>query len=626
MTIIAILWTWSWSGVFFLTTLFLSWWVGWNIIGRPRRKEASLLTYPELLIGSGWFLLSLIIFVTGMLGLVYPVFLGSLWLLLLIGSVLDRKNWLESFTTSFSWHIKALSHMKSYRFAALVYILWFFLLLTFPLFHWDLLHYNYGLPAFWLGEHRIIPLAYDFYTYLHVPLRMHLLWGIALGCERIISWEIFFFILSSALIIMRIVHEFLQADIKWVYSSGLLFLSVPALWDDSLIQKDDPAIVWHGALLLLLYFVIRASFLPTLHFALVTGTIVASTFLQKSGVSIGYIGGLFILTALLFFKQNNVSGLKRYFVQTVSVFVIGLIPWLILLILGWGNPLALKFPYIGKVPLYSSDWRFFFEFTGTWHPSPFLEEIKNFLRYSIKLFRPYEWNIGAFHGFVILIALPLSLILPKNRQFTVWWGLTLIGCYFTFQLPRYLMILIPLETLLVFHVYSRLLSSRFFTRFIHLTFAIHIILLMTFLPYGVYATKTILSKFTKVSVMPFPSTSTTQICRYANKHLNPKKHRILFVGTTFFWPCRIPFEFQNQFFHHPLMRIERGTPVEETWKKVLLQRHITHIIFTYYKNAGYFDRFPLQDRFLKWLKKYGNPIFCASQPHEQTCLWSFQNL
>jgi hypothetical protein len=279
--------------------------------------------------------------------------------------------------------------------------------------------------------------------------------------------------------------------------------------------------------------------------------------------------------------------------------------------LGLGHPLAPAFPHLSRYTLDSTRWQQALADAYPFDP-PSLER---FVPYTLsELGRFYDfrrWNFGDDLGLLVLLGLPLALLLCKRRGLALIWLAGMAGWFFTFHWPRFALVLLPLEILLVVDLLRRALPPRAAVALVvafglgHAWFytALTVTGSQVFRPALAHA----FGADAPLAFVP-PSVS---ICEEANARLSPADHRILFVGETRCWPCRIPFDFWNAHFRHPFEQVVPGRPPEVAWERHLAERGITHVIYSPEVARKRMEWSPaMHERFERWLtsRSAGEPL------------------
>ncbi len=589
---------WSFGVIGCLLVLVGGVWIGWLSMGRPQQHRAA----TDLLVAAwlGWYAQGMAVLLLGWLGLLSPIWLGLLLLIPLGGLFLDRRAagpWLRGALSDYGELLRAPWWLLV---LVAVAVVWLGLQLTVPPFHYDLLTYGFGQPAHWLAEGRIAPIGPDMYAYEAVPSRMHFMLGLGLFGAKMASAGILSWVLAAGLLVARAVRTVVGTKTPWAPLALLALIITPALWDLLLLRKDDPSALWGGAALLLLYLGLSRAERFTRGHVVTLALAATATFAAKPGVTAGYVA--IVLGLLWISRRADRRALWRTGMAIGALVFVALLPIAIHTWLGLGHPLAAVFPHLSRYEVTSTRWQ-----QALLEAHPFeLQPAARMLPYALSEFgRFYDfrrWNFGDNLGLFVLLGLPIALLACRRRALALIWLAGIAGWFFTFHWPRFALVLLPLEILLVMELLRRAVPHR-------TAVAIVAVLGLTHAWFFVSLTVTGSRMFRPSVVAAFggdepltfvpPSVS---ICEEANARLSPADHRILFVGETRCWPCRIPFDFWNAHFRHPFERIEPGQPPEVGWERHVAERGITHVIYSPEVARKRMEWSPeMHERFERWL-------------------------
>ncbi len=590
-------------------------WLGWCVAGRPRSHAAG----RDLLVCGwiGWYVQAIVVLGLGWSGRVGPLSLGLVLLLPVAAGFVDRRLFGAWLATALADYREALRGPRWLVALAVVATVWCALQLTAPVFHYDLLTYSFGQPAHWLAEGRVGPVGPDMFAYQAVPSRMHYLFALGLFGDRMVGFSLLLWTLSAGLLLARSLRLYIGQRTPWSLL-GLIGLCItPAVWDLLLLRKEDLAALWGGAALLLLIVASRDGEPRSARDQVVLGLVAVATFAAKPGVTAGYVAAA---VALCWFAAGRRQRLAVAGLLAAVAFA-ALLPIAIHAGLGLGHPLAPTMPHLGRYDVASTRWHKALDDAYPWQPQPAARVVPYALAEFGRFYDPLRWNFGDNSGLLVLLIAPLALVAARRRALVAVWLAGMGVWFFTFHWPRFALVLLPLTLLLVLDALRRLSRDR-------LAAGVAVILLFATIHVGFYAGATVtgvkvfrpalIAAFGGDADLAFVPPSVT-ICKAANDYLDPREHRILFVGETRVYPCHIPFDYWNANFRHPFERVEHGVPPEQSWERHLRERGITHMIYSPEIARRRMEWSPaMHARFEAWLGRRMEPQPIVARDHEST--------
>ena len=543
----------------YLLVLVGSVWIGWLVMGRPTRHVGA----TDVLVAAflGWYLQALAVLTLGWSGLLAPVWLGLLVLVPLGALVLERRSmgpWLRGAATDYGKLVRVPWWVLAPVVAAIV---WLALQLTAPPFHYDLLTYGFGQPGHWIAEGRIAPIGPDMYAYEAVPSRMHFVLGLGLFGAEMASAGVLLWVIAAGLLVARAVGTESATGgsrTPWPMLALLALAITPAVWDLVLLRKDDPSALWGGAVLLLLYLGLSRSETFTRGHVATLAVAAAATFAAKPGVTAGYVGA--ILGLLWLSRRANPRAFWRTGIAIGLLVFATLAPIAIHTWLGLGHPLAAAFPHLSRYEIESTRWQQAMADAYPFEPQPPSRIVPYAAAEFGRFYDFRRWNFGDNLGLLVLLGLPVALVASRRRSLALIWVAGIAGWFFTFHWPRFALVLLPLEILLIVELARRALSQRIALALIVAVGLAHAWFYTALTVTGSAVFRpAVIAAFGGDAELDFVPSSVS-ICEEANVRLSPTEHRILFVGETRAWPCRIPFDFWNAHFRHPFERVEPGRP------------------------------------------------------------------
>lgn len=597
-------------------------WVGWLTLGRPTAHPPSRDVFVAAWIG--WYIQGLAVLLAGWLGLLSPVWLALVLLIPAGGAFLDR----EAFGT---WLGRARADYRRILTApAWAWILagavggWFALQLSAPPFHYDLLTYGFGQPLHWLSEGRIGPVGPDMYAYEAVPSRMHFLLALGLAGAPMASFSLLLWTLAGALLVARVIAELAHgperespagtAHAPWPLLAASALLMTPAVWDLLLLRKDDLSAIWGGAALLLLHVGLRHA--RRLEPADIIGLALASaaTLAAKPAVTAAYTLALLALTC-------RRSGGPRWAVSGALVGALAaaaLVPIAIHSWLGLGHVLAPALPYLSRYEIASTRWSAAIADAYPFQPQSLDRLLPYALREFGRFFNPTRWNFGDNLGLVVLIGLPPALLFTRWRQLALLWLAGIAGWFLTFHWPRFSLVLLPLEIVLVLELLRRTRLPAFVAGVLAVAACLHGLFYAGLTVTGARVFRPALRAAFAGGPAPGFVPPSVKVCEQINANLDPQAHRLLFVGETRTYPCAVPYDFWNAHFRHPFERVRHGVAPEVTWDRHIAERGITHIVYSPEVARRRMEWSPAMHlRFERWLGERGR-VAAREQDREST--------
>ncbi len=550
----------------------VGWWIGWYIqalcgLGLGRGGWLS----PAVLMG----------FVLGPIGLV----------------VLDRRRFLRDIRVV-GQAIHSLRPQTRWLVGLVfLFIGWFSLTLAVKPFFYDTLFYHYGQPMYWLAHGKIIPTGLDTNAYLPMPTRMHLL--IALGVigdefAGLMLWANFLLLI---VMVGLIADEVLHWETPWPHMAMLMLAASPMLWEELLYRLVDGSAVVGGAMLAYLAGRLRVQERITMGHCIVFAVASVVLLTVKPAVTVGYVLGCWLLAGAGR-RQWWPSSLPIGVVIVFGVVFLGLVPWIWHAWTAAGHPLMAIKPYLGRWPVYSTRWEGLKH--RQFHISGIADEIQDVRRFFHAFLFPEPGLPANRAGFLIIFGIPIALLQRGFREWKWLWALGLAGVYFTFRLPRYSMVLLPITVLIVLEFFKRHMTWRRVVKMVVFVFILDAAIFLyrpwTGLPLRYEFARRIGRSHT--SVLP----SSVPVCQWVNLNLDPVSTRILFVGETRYYPCQGRFRYWNPMFRHPMEILRHRPPPEKQWESVLLEGRFTHVIYTPAEARRLFEWPPrLHKRFEQWL-------------------------
>lgn len=591
-------------------------WLGWLVLGRPREHGPR----RDLLVAgwAGWYLQATIVLTLGWLGRLGPTWLALVVLVPLGLAVVDRQEFV-------SW---ARGAIRDYRDAlrapwwvGLVAVLglgWLALQLLAPPFHYDLLTYGFGQPMHWLAEGRIAPLGPDAYAYEAVPARMHFLLGLGLFGERMVGLSLLLWTVSGALLLARALHLSRPGAGGWPLMLATALVLTPGVWDLLLLRKDDLAVLWGGGALLVLFLGWSGARPSRGECALLVLT-GAATLAAKPGVTAGLVAAATIGAV---WRTDFAGRTRGWLLGTLAAGgLVALLPVAVHTWLGLGHPLAAVAPYLGRYPLASTRWYSALADAFPWEPQPLTRWLPYTLGELARFYDPSRWNFGDNFGLLVLIGLPLAVLTWRRPPLIRIWLAGMLGWYLTFHWPRFALALLPLTLFLIGDLLRRYVSPRLMLVLLCVVAALHV---------WFYSALTVTGSriFVPAVQAAFRGAGgsrdfvppSVEICEEANRRLAAGTHRMLFVGETRCYPCRVPFDYWNAHFRHPFERLTRGEAPEQRWDRHVAERGITHIVYSPQVARRHMEwSETMHLRLERWLQLRGT-VLARSSDRESTTL------
>lgn len=550
-------------------------WLGWNLHGRPSSSEGR----GDILASmwSGWILQAVFLLISGWFGFLNKTILFMLLLLpigILFVDYARFSCWLIEALRPYRNLCQGSSFMRS---LAAGLFLWIIYQATVSVFFYDTLFYGYGLPSLWLAEGRITPSSPDVFAFVAVPVRMHFMWGLALNGDTLVCLLNLTIFLFAALSVGRILFDIIKLPVPWPLIGICIVLSIPALWEDFLLRKDDLPVLWGSAVLCYLYFHFLNNLNPSPYSTWVLGLSMGSVLAAKQTGTPGFIFALGILG--MFHRPSGNFRKIRFVLICGLALLIGLTPWIIHTWIGAGNPLAPLHPPWSHYDIPSQRWKNIYVDSDALFQAKKLSVEQALFLPLLNFYNPKGWSAAGFMGFLILFGLPLAFFSSMRLPFRTLWFLGFASFLFTFRLPRFSFFLLPLAVAIIVNYLARWVSIR---RCGFLLFALSLLHVAIYLRHPV--TGTALLSHGLIRVNPYPDITlyppSIDVCRFANENLNRNRDRILFVGETQYYPCTIPFYFWNPYFMHPLEKVPSGQAPESWWRNWIEQEHFTYIVYT----------------------------------------------
>lgn len=580
-------------------------WLGWNLCGRPRRSEN--LWHPMVLMWFGWFIQAVILGLAGWSGLFRMLFFSLLWTIPLAGLVLDRSSFFPWFKSWLQPLFQISGSRRGVVFFTGIIAFWLSFPLTVRPFFYDTLFYAYGQALNWLNEGVIRIEQPDVFAFVAVPQRLHFAWSLAMGGDPQVAWSLFLWFLAGGSLLGAILEDAGFSSSARI-TGFLIYLTVPALWEILLLRKDDMAVVWGGAVLIYLFSYLRkksADLWQYFFFGLAGGILLTA---KQTGTPALVVG------AFLYFLIG-----KKKWLSALGIIAMGAsIPVMFYAVhnyLGSGSILTPLAPYLSSFDIASSRWRGLFDDTDALWRYP-LNQWGSAIVWAIQRFYvPEGWHFAGFLGFVVLIFLPASLLIndPRLTPLTYLWLTAFAGFLLTTHLPRYSLSWLGVSIVLVTGLFESHKKIRRFYALLIIAFVLHLAIFINHPVTGSAVRQLGWLRWGRTTLPLVPSALVLN--EWINTHLDPAHDRILYVGETRFYPCRIPFVFWDPYFRHPLERLKADEEPEELWDRWVLSHHITHIVYTPSEARRLFE-WPetIHRRFEKWLNARTRVIARVRQP------------
>ena len=579
--------------------IYYSWafWLGNRLLRLWRREDPDEGGWKLIGWWVGWYIQALLVLGLGRMGWLSPAVLMGFVLAPIGFVVLDRRCFFQDIRVVG----RALRSLfpRTWRLVVLIFLFvgWFSITLTVKPFFYDTLFYHYGQPVYWLAYEKIIPTGPDTNAYLPMPTRMHFL--VALGVigdefAGLMLWANFLLLIIMTGLIAR---EVFRWDAPWPFVAMLMLAASPMLWEELLYRLVDGSAAVGGAMLAYLAGRLRVRERIT------TGDRVVFTLLSvvllcvKPAVTAGYVLGCWLLAGAIrrkWWPRSLPAGIAVVF----GAAFFGLFPWIWHAWTAAGHPLTALAPYLGRWPVYSTRWEGLKH--RQFHISGVLREIQDVRRFFQAFLFPEPGLPANRAGILIVFSIPIALFQRGFREWKWLWAVGLAGVYFTFRLPRYSMVLLPVTVLIILEFFKRHMPWQRVVKIVAIVFVLDAAIFLyrpwTGLPLR-YEIDRWLGQPPK-SVLP----SSVPVCQWVNLNLDPASARILFIGETRYYPCQRPFRYWNPMFRHPMEILHHQAPPEKQWDSVLLKGRFTHVIYTPAEARRLFEWSPrLHRRFEQWL-------------------------
>jgi len=589
-------------------------WLGWLVLGRPREHGPQ----RDLLVAgwAGWYVQATAVLALGWLGLLAPTWL-ALAVLLPVGlALVDRQAFGPWIRGAIRDYRDALRGPWWAGLAAALALIWLALQLTAPPFHYDVLTYGFGQPMHWLAEGRIAPLGPDAYAYEAVPSRMHFLLGLGLFGERMVGLSLLLWTISGALLLARALHLSRPSATGWPLMLATALALTPGLWDLLLLRKDDLAVLWGGAALLVL-FLGWSGLRPTRGESALLVVAAAATLAAKPGVTAGFVAAA---TIGAWWRADLAGRARAWLLGALAAGgFVALLPVAVHTWLGLGHPLAAAAPYLGRYPIASTRWYTALADAFPWEAQPLTRWLPYTLGELARFYDPSRWNFGDNFGLLVLIGLPVAL-LARRRPPVAWiWLAGMLGWYLTFHWPRFTLVLLPLELFLIGDLLRRYVPPRLMLGLLCVVAAVHVWFYTALTVTGsrIFVPAVRVAFGVAEESRDFVPSS-VEICEEANRRLTAETDRILFLGETRCYPCRVPFDFWNAHFRHPFERLTRGESPEQHWDRHVAERGITHVVYSPQVARRHMEwSETMHLRLERWLQARG-AVLARSSDHEST--------
>ena len=588
--------------------------LGWHLCGRGKKHAGGSAVDPLICLFFGWYFQSLLIYGLGLAGLLAPYPL-SLAIFIPLGlMVLDRAAffpWLRSASAEFRTLFRGAGGLGWLVGLAAI---WLAAPLAVPPFFYDTLFYHYGQPQFWLLQGRIRLPGPTLVGWIPMPTRMHNLWGLGLLGDPMAGLIGYFNILLAALTVGRIFQKALHWPPPWPILGVFAVLGTPMVWELLLYRMVDPTVVWAGAVLLHLALSPDRRGNPdgSLHFMIFAMT-AGMVLMSKPGVTLGYVlgcCGLYRWRAHVPWKRYA----RRWLYPGLFALVIPAMPWVFHAWFLGGSPFAALRPDLGTFPIATTRWRF-----ALGHGFHFHDLAGQFIRFLAQCVSPDPRLYASHLGWFLLLGVPAGLFTLRSAWLRLTWAAGFLGVFLTFQFPRFTAVLTALEWVLALSFCRR-----------HLRLRKTVVLLLFVTVFQAYHLATaretglpLRSAWQRFFLKDAPQVapSSVLICRWANAHLEPSSTRILFIGESRYYPCRIPFNLWDPYFRHPLERLHHGRSPEAQWDHVIQSGRYTHLLYTPEETRRFFE-WPesLITRMERWMLQRGRVVAAARDNQKHTLL------
>ncbi len=593
-----------WGYSFFLVVIVLvgAYWIGWNITGRNRYQEAFY-THPLILIWIGIYIQGLVLLFLGYFK-AYDVRVLAFFLFLpLLGCYFQRKECVE-------WWRSARCRTKIRWSTVVMDVLWFIIpfsvFFLFPFFY-DTLHYHYAHPIYWLLNKGIVPLGPSIKGATPLIPRLHYLLGFGLSdwtYPAILYMCIgFLFILT-----VRALGDELgwgKTEKRW---SHLLVLTAPAFWQQSFFRGDDLFVAWAGAIFLLMLMRVWKKAQLTSREAFFFGLIGGfCAFVKYGGLTLWVVVAFvhfFMFSS--FYKQEKAMWFKSGLITGIPFFGIVLV-WLGHAWYMGGHPFYFLAPFLGRYSLHSTRWQAEFIRTlaeGQGFFADLIHQVHSFFQGGI-------FGLEGFYGVLILVGVLPGLFLREVPVLIkIWWIETALAYELTLRLPRYAFFMLGINVVLTVFTLQKIPWKKSVTFLIYIVGFLHIVLFFT----NPWTRPVIRNAFEYVFAgQPnrISFIASTKACVYLNS-LNPSDMKVLFVGETRYFPCRVPFIFWDPYYKNPIEHVHHGQSPEVFWTTYVKKEGVTHIVYTPGEAYRLFE-WPasMHRRWQQWLQKHTRLIYRA---------------
>jgi len=592
-------------------------WIGWVLVGRPRGPAAGGEDHDPIVLGwIGWYVQALLVLLVGMAGCLEPWWLGALLVLPVVGAAADRQRFFAWWREGWQEYLALFREAGWMLLPAALALLWVGFQLTVPVFFYDTLLYGFGLPAHWLAEGRIHTAAADNFAYLAIPPRMHFLWALGLVGEPLPSLDLVAALVAATLVIGRVLARSLRLPARWCALAMTGLAVTPALWELVLLRKDDLYAVTGAAMLVAV--VLEWGRHPTTSWrrAVVLALAAAIAVAVKQPHTLGFAACGWVV-AWWSDPGRLTSRWWRSLARGSLLAVLVVVPLFVYVWVDSGHPATGVAPYLGDREIVSARWaRTYNDAEPFWaerHGTLGQDLVFNLVRF----YRPQHWKTAGNLGALILVLIPVAVVFGRRRALVLWWLGGLAGWYLTLRLPRFASILVPLAVVLIFDLLVRMAHLRWVTV---LVLAAALVNLALYLGHPV--TGAVIGNHgwpgwhvtTNLVLLP-PS---LEVCEVANAAL-PEGSRVLFVGESRYYPCRVPFEYWNPHFAHPFERLRPGVAPERLWAEYVRERGITHVIYSPSEVRRLFEMSPaLAARLDRWLRN-ATKLLVVRGPEAMPC-------
>ncbi len=592
-------------------TLVAAIWVGWAIAAGRRDSEIGLGVAAWI----GWYVSALTVLALGWAGFLTR---SALWLPLLVAAAglwLTRRSFAGWLVREWARLRAVLGGPRWLLVATAGLVLWLGLQLAVPIFQYDTITYGFGEPLRWLGDQAIRATGPDIYGFVAVPARMQATWALGLAGPPAASFQLLLWTLLAALLAAQC-SELLGLAAPWPLLTAAAVLITPGVWDLLLARKDDLVVLWGGAALLALALGVRRRRRLDLRQAAVIGVAAAALLTMKPAATAAYV--LALLVAVVLWQDGEASAPRGVATAVMAAAaVVGLLPVVAHTWAALGSPLAPALPYLGRFPLTSTRWHVAFASAYPWHPGGLTGQLHQLADTVVRFFDPRRWNFGDNLGIVLLVGVPAALLQRRWPALGAIWLTFAVGFFLTFHRPRFGMVAVALGAVLVVGLLERLLGPGRASAVLTAALAVHLAFYVVTAPGGALRLALGDHSVTGLEIEP----SSVLLARWVNRHLDPERDRVLFIGEPRTFPCRVPFEAPSAPFRSEIERIPRGETPESHWDRVLFDSGATHMVYSPQVARAQLELSPrLLERLEKWIASRGRVVAVADSLRSRTVL------